>query len=187
MTRTYNYVVSRRIAEQAEAPISRLAPATPDDIRSWSLAPNNGNLELTFVVDPRGQLWLSIDTASMSPARADSPYSLLASCVPRVTPQQVAVVSVSNQSTGYCPEPDCWPAVRDALRNAGLESPNEFTHAFDFRRCVSCSGINILKDGMPDCPSCGTELTCQLELRTRRRLTNPAIEADKGCRASFMA
>jgi hypothetical protein len=75
-----------------------------------------------------------------------------------VRPDRVAIVSVTNQSTGYCPEPDCWPAVRDALAGAGLAPPRGFTYTFRYRRCPTCRGINILKDEMPECPSCGTEL-----------------------------
>jgi len=42
---------------------------------------------------------------------------------------------VSNQSTGYCPDPDSWPAVAAALDRAGIARPDGFTHALVFRRC----------------------------------------------------
>jgi hypothetical protein len=57
------------------------------------------------------------------------------------------VTEVSNQSTGYCPEPSAWPAVAAACKRAGLEHPGEFTTAFEFRRCPDCDQINIVKDG----------------------------------------
>lgn len=39
-----------------------------------------------------------------------------------------SVSEISNQSTGYCPEPDSWPVVASALGRIGLAHPGDFTH-----------------------------------------------------------
>src|SRR5262249_60577502 len=36
---------------------------------------------------------------------------------------RVEVIEASNQSTGYCPEPESWPAVAAALDRAGIAHP----------------------------------------------------------------
>jgi hypothetical protein len=37
------------------------------------------------------------------------------------------VVALTNQSTGYCPDHDSWPAVDRALGRVGVEHPDDFT------------------------------------------------------------
>jgi hypothetical protein len=68
------------------------------------------------------------------------------------------VVGVTNQSTGYCPEPESWPAVARALDSAGIAHPGAFTHAFVFRRCESCGERNIVKEELFECLLCGADL-----------------------------
>jgi hypothetical protein len=73
-------------------------------------------------------------------------------------------VSVSNQSTGYCPEPESWPAVALALRAAGLNAPDGYSPALIFRRCLACSSKNIVKDGVFVCGVCESDLPEQWNL-----------------------
>lgn len=156
--RLYRYVGSDEIAQQAQASIERLQPASPADIRAWAPRPLRGALELTYIVDTAGNLWLS-DRRTEHVACARGGQVLGAGELAlEIGRARITVASVTNQSTGYCPEPDCWPAVREALSRAGLGPPAAFTHAFRYRRCTTCRGINILKDAMPDCPVCGTAL-----------------------------
>jgi hypothetical protein len=70
----------------------------------------------------------------------------------------VRVVDVTNQSTGYCPEPTSWPEVERALEGLGVAHPTSFTTSFDFRRCPACSQINLVKDAMLRCDACDAEL-----------------------------
>ncbi|MBL7259682.1 hypothetical protein [Paractinoplanes lichenicola] len=68
------------------------------------------------------------------------------------------VVEVSNQSTGYCPDPDCWPAVAESLDRLGMEHPDGFTHELTFRSCPDCGERNIVRDGDFTCALCDGEL-----------------------------
>jgi hypothetical protein len=68
------------------------------------------------------------------------------------------VTWVTNQSTGYCPEPDSWPAVEAVLARAGIGAPDGFNQAFDFRRCPNCGTINIVKDRVFECGVCSALL-----------------------------
>ncbi|MEV2277028.1 hypothetical protein AB0I72_15735 [Nocardiopsis sp. NPDC049922] len=68
------------------------------------------------------------------------------------------VIGVSNQSTGYCPDPDCWPAVAAALDRAGLAHPGHLTAPFVFRRCPTCGERNLVKDAHFVCALCDADL-----------------------------
>ena len=70
----------------------------------------------------------------------------------------VELAEVSNQSTGYCPEPESWPTVAAALTQAGLQPPDGFTLACEFRRCPKCNGITLVKDGVLRCGMCDAAL-----------------------------
>lgn len=72
------------------------------------------------------------------------------------------VGDVTNQSTGFCPEASSWPAVADACERAGLAYPGRrFTTAFEFRRCIDCDQINIVKDSDFTCAACGADLPAE--------------------------
>ena len=68
------------------------------------------------------------------------------------------VTEISNQSTGYCPDPDTWPVVAAAVERAELAHPGGFTHAFVFRRCPDCGEHNVVKEADFVCVFCAGEL-----------------------------
>lgn len=68
------------------------------------------------------------------------------------------VHEVSNQSTGYCPDSDSWPAVAGALDRAGLGHPDDFTHKVTFRRCPACQAHNVVHEEHFVCAICGGDL-----------------------------
>jgi hypothetical protein len=76
------------------------------------------------------------------------------------------VLDVSNQSTGFCPEPASWSALVSALDDAGLAHPAEWSMAFEFRRCTrfttsgatACEARTLVKDDVYECAECGAEL-----------------------------
>ncbi|WP_406695836.1 hypothetical protein V5E97_33050 [Singulisphaera sp. Ch08] len=68
------------------------------------------------------------------------------------------VDEVSNQSTGFCPEPESWEAVAQALDRIGIPHPGRFTAEFNFRRCPACGERNLVKEAIFECLLCGDEL-----------------------------
>jgi hypothetical protein len=68
------------------------------------------------------------------------------------------VDQVTNQSTGYCPEPASWGAVAAALDAAGVRHPGRFTDEVVFRRCPGCGERNVVRDGDFVCAVCGGDL-----------------------------
>lgn len=81
------------------------------------------------------------------------------------------VEEASNQSTGFCPEPESWPAVADALDRIGILHPGRFTREITFRRCPACSERNIVKDGWFICVLCGADRRRRGTSATHRRGT----------------
>lgn len=75
------------------------------------------------------------------------------------------VTQISNQSTGYCPEPTSWATVAPALDRAGLPVPDDFTDVFGFRRCPDCGQINIVKDDHYACGVCGSRLPARWNIQ----------------------
>jgi hypothetical protein len=69
-----------------------------------------------------------------------------------------SATEVSNQSTGYCPDVTCWPAVAGALDRAGVAHPGELTAALVFRRCPACAALDVVKDGDLTCAVCAATL-----------------------------
>jgi hypothetical protein len=128
-------------------------------MRQAGQRPNRqGVVVVTFVVDEQGELRVAdrgsehiacsgggrvLSAGEMFFARTDGSWR---------------VEEVSNQSTGFCPEPESWPAVASALDRAGIAHPGRFTHAVAFRRCPACGERNIVKDDAPVCELCGGEL-----------------------------
>ena len=159
MSRPYKYVGPRRLADLAMSDIERAEPKSEAEFALWLSANyNEAAVTLTYVVTRGGALRVSDrHSEHVACARGEAvlgagELSLL------VDGDAVEVESVTNQSTGYCPEPDCFPEVAAALAGAGLVPPAGFSHEFLFRRCTSCLGINLVKDGDFECATCGVEL-----------------------------
>lgn len=68
------------------------------------------------------------------------------------------VEEVTNQSTGYCPAPESWQAVQQALDRAGLAHPDTFTDTVIFRKCPCCGQRNVVRDQHYICAVCESDL-----------------------------
>jgi hypothetical protein len=119
----------------------------------------------TFVVDASGELRIADRHSEHVACAGGQPVLSAGEITFEITADSVRVVGVSNQSTGYCPEPVSWPAVEWALQRAGLEAPTRFTLVCVFRRCLRCDTINLVKEGVFECCVCGTELSREYNLQ----------------------
>lgn len=75
-----------------------------------------------------------------------------------ISRDRLELSEISNLSTGYCPEPECWQAVAQSLANAGLSHGGGFTTTCVFRKCPSCGMRNVVKDQYFFCAVCDSEL-----------------------------
>jgi hypothetical protein len=84
--------------------------------------------------------------------------------------EQIMVVEVSNQSTGFCPDVDCWNDIERALTFEGVTVPRGFTRPIDFRRCPRCAEINLVKDSWFVCVFCDADLPREWNVSARTLL-----------------
>ncbi len=68
------------------------------------------------------------------------------------------IPEISNQSTGFCPEPESWSTVQLVLDRIGVQHPGEFTNDVVFRLCPKCRESNIVKDSWFYCQLCDAKL-----------------------------
>lgn len=161
--RMYRYIGPKEIAVRVQ-PDRRGTPIhSASDVVRWVTDSQqeldaDGCVIATFVVDESGTMRVA-DRRSEHVACAGGQRVLSAGEMTFDLSGRVARVSgVSNQSTGYCPEPESWPAVAAVLAAAGLDAPPGFTLACVFRRCVGCGMRNLVKDGLFECGVCDRKL-----------------------------
>ena len=162
--REYRYVGSSELRDLAPQTIRRVQVRSAEDIQQWISATNqpcevDGTVVATFIVDTNGALWIN-DRRSEHVWCALGQNVLSAGEMTFDLPDQaLEVVEVSNQSTGYCPEPNSWWAVEKALENTKIPHPPDFTMKFLFRRCDHCGTKNIIKEMWFVCAVCQSPLS----------------------------
>ena len=162
-TRLYRYVGPSDIFHRVEHSSGGAQITSPGDLAAWIATTQQhpdttGLLPTTFIVDAAGYLFLA-DRHSEHIACAKGQAVRSAGemfFVRGATGWDIA--AVSNQSTGYCPEPNSWPHVAVALDRIPIAHPDQFTFAYVFRRCPLCDQLNIVKDDIFECGVCGTNL-----------------------------
>ena len=133
---------------------------TPDDLDAWlgTRTDEEQGEPFTFVIDLDS-------TLRLAPRRSE--HVVCAVGAPVLSAGEITflhdrghwtVSQISNQSTGYCPDPASWPAVNDALDRVGLSHPDHFTDPITFRRCPRCHERNLVKDDYFICAICDAEL-----------------------------
>jgi hypothetical protein len=161
--RTYHYVGPEEIAERAAAMSPGVRIATLAELESWLTKAGqeprrDESLTTTFVIDDGGNLRLA-HRRSEHFACAGGGMVWSAGEISFVRDEVGwRVEAVSNQSTGYCPEPESWPQVAAGLDRIGISHPNHFTTEITFRRCPTCGQINIVKDDWFVCSMCSSDL-----------------------------
>jgi len=116
-----------------------------------------GMVPATFVIDPAGRLLLAARHSEHVACAGGQPVQTAGEMFFCLRPLRLA--EVTNQSTGYCPEPESWLAVAAALDALPLPHPGRFSHALAFRRCDVCCQTNIIKDGWQYCACCDAALS----------------------------
>ena len=156
----YRYVGPPEIRERCRG-TGGIVIRSGADIRVWAAGRDrlpDDTVPATFVIDPAGRLRLA-DRRSEHVACADGGEVRSAGeMFFQVDEDDVELVAVTNQSTGYCPEPSSWPAVAAALDAAGVHHPGGFTTEIIFRRCEGCGQRNVVKGGAFECAACGGSL-----------------------------
>ncbi len=161
-TRRYRYVGPAEFRDQVIA-VDAVCVNAPALLDQWQAERDRRELAepVTFVVALDGVLRLAPRRSEhIALARGQD---VLAAGEMKLAPAGTGwrVTEVTNQSTGYCPDPDCWPAVATALDRVGIAHPAGFTNKVIFRRCPSCGERNIVRDDDYTCALCGSALPAQ--------------------------
>src|SRR4051812_42050641 len=161
--RQYSYVGPEEIRLRAATSPPGQTIGSRDELNRWAAANKHstspvGQLVATFVVALDGRLCLADRHSEHIACSGGAPVLSAGEMFFESTEHGVGIVEVSNQSTGFCPEPESWSAVAAALDRLGVEHPGEFTARVVFRRCPSCGERNLVKDGVFECQVCGSEL-----------------------------
>ena len=159
----YRYVGPKKIAERAPAAPAGVRVESPEDVCRWIRQTDQElsaakSVTATFIIDESGWLRIADRRSEHVACAGGRPVWSAGEMTFTVMPSGVSVTWVSNQSTGYCPEPDSWPVVEAALGRAGIPAPEGFSQEFMFRRCPRCGSINIIKEGVFECGVCSTPL-----------------------------
>src|SRR5262245_13695081 len=129
--RLYQYIGPKQIADRASPTPAGTPIRSAADLARWvresGQRPNSDRCVIaTFVVDAAGVLLVADRHSEHVACAGQRPVRSAGEITFRVIGQTVEVTAASNQSTGYCPEPESWPAVAAALSAAGLEPPAGF-------------------------------------------------------------
>lgn len=167
----YTYVGPEEIRRSVASFPAGTAIASVRDIETWLAAnPDALGEGATYVVDLQARLRLA-PRRSEHVACAGGEEVLAAGEIRfRRAGTQLTVAEVSNQSTGYCPDTDCWGAVALALGRAGMTPPPGFTREVIFRRCTRCGERNLVKEGWFVCVFCDADLPAGWNVTPRRIL-----------------
>jgi hypothetical protein len=159
----YRYVGPADLGSHARPGPQVVIVTSPGVLAGWLAGRSRDELAepFTFIVALDGLLRLAPRRSEHVDCAAGQDVLAAGEVLFAVAGGQWQVSEISNQSAGYCPDPDSWPAVARALDRAAIAHPGDFTHKFVFRRCPACAQVNIVRDGNFACALCDGALPAQ--------------------------
>lgn len=94
-----------------------------------------------------------------------------------MTGQSLTLIEASNQSTGFCPDVDCWADLAAALSFDAITLPPRLTRPIHFRRCPKCGEVNLVKEAWFVCVFCDADLPANWNVSARslvHRVSSPS-------------
>lgn len=157
--RTYQYVGPVEMAGLAAVPAA-VTVSGPTQLAAWLAACDRGDIDepFTFVVTLDAGLRLAPRRSEHVALADGGPVLAAGEMTFAHAGADWRVVEVTNQSTGFCPDPDSWPPVGAALDRLGVRHPGDFTAKIIFRRCPFCGERNIVREDDFTCAVCDSEL-----------------------------
>ncbi|MBN8613812.1 MAG: hypothetical protein J0L92_24665 [Deltaproteobacteria bacterium] len=159
MSTRYPYVGPERIRVAALEQPEGTPMRSHDDLERWARDRATGELRapFTYVVEVEG--WLRLAPRESEHVACAGGREVLGAgeLVLARDGGRWCVAEITNQSTGYCPDPTSWTAIAAALDRAGIARPPRFTVAFAFRWCA-CGALTVIKDDDYTCAACAAAL-----------------------------
>ncbi len=135
----------------------RVRVSCASDAIAWLVSESSRQATVTFIVDSGGELWIAHRRSEHVACARGGPVLSAGEITFELVDDGIDVSYVTNQSTGFCPESESWPAIAQALDRAGIGHAGDFDLKCEFRRC-QCGQCNIVKNGVFECGVCGSEL-----------------------------
>ena len=159
--RHYKYVGPKEILEIATNQPTGIALDSKACVEKWlrgheTEIRDDGMYVMTFTLMPNGEFRIAPRRSEHVACASGGP---VLSAGEVVFDSKLNIKEISNQSTGFCPEPISWNEVETALDRIGIQHPREFTTAVVFRLCQQCGQRNIVKDDWFVCGICESELS----------------------------
>jgi hypothetical protein len=159
MSRHYHYLGSDDLTQIPANPPYRQQVQNGEDVTQWIRSSQQDlgqerRVTATFIVDLDQRLWIADRHSEHVVCAGGRDVLAAGESTFRLDGGLVVVAEVTNQSTGYCPEPSCWEVLARVLEHIGLAHPAGFTTNFLFRRCWKCGTTNIVKDDWWECEVC---------------------------------
>ncbi len=134
-----------------------------DDIDSWiretkQKPDSSGLIAATFVIDWYGYLRIADRCGEHIACAGGKSVRSAGEVFFQKSKNRLEVAEITNQSTGFCPQPESWQHVVKALDLINIPHPSSFTIEFIFRRCCACKQVNIVKDNLFICSVCAAKL-----------------------------
>lgn len=150
MYRSYQYVGPAEIREVARSQQTGTQIMTRGDLLRWvgsfpAERTASRMLTATFTINLDGNLYLAPRRSEHVACASGGP---VLSAGEITVDDDLEVVEITNLSTGFCPEPESWPAVSTTLDRIGLVHPEQFSTKLLFRLCPACGQRNIIKDSL---------------------------------------
>ena len=160
----YNYVGSKEIKDSVDNYPAGTIIKSKQDIKNWldnteSKIDKSKFIICTFVIDIEGYLRIADRHSEHVACSGGYPVLSAGEIFFVFNGNKYEIIEITNQSTGFCPEPESWLSVKQALDRIPLEHPGEFTTNFVFRRCNKCSLSNVVKENIFICANCHAELS----------------------------
>lgn len=155
----YHYVGPRAVRERALSEPAGVTMTSHEQLARWLLSDPDALTEgVTFIVSLEGALVLAPRRSEHVGCARGEPVLSAGELTFGLHKGCVEARSLTNQSTGYAPEPSSFEALARALGTLGVRHPDGWTHEFIFRRCPSCSQLAIVKELVFECCVCGCDL-----------------------------
>lgn len=163
MTQLYRYQGPQTIAHAVTGHPEGYLIQSIGDVEHWvrqTEQPTNsrGLIEATFVINQQGKLCLADRHSEHVACAGGKAVRSAGEMFLARRKDGWEVQDISNQSTGYCPEPASWSEVAATLDQIPLPHPGTFTQVYLFRRCPGCQQLNLIKEQVFVCALCDSEL-----------------------------
>lgn len=152
----YAYVGSARVLDAVVGQPAGAPIASKEALVAW-LAANPDALRegATWVIDRAGVLRLAPRRSEHVACAGDT---VVRAAGEMEFARDGAVLRVSNQSSGFCPEVTTFALLDATLSAIGVKHPEGYDPACEWRRCEACAQLVLVKDDDYACPCCDADL-----------------------------